>query len=85
MDITTREQYHVIEAIAQWSTIKSENVNHLIATYKNYVRNEYVCSSCPSKLWQALQAIKELYQRIKKTWEERNAEEDVKGYVAGSE
>lgn len=61
-----------------------ENVNHLIAAYRNYVRKEYVCSLCPSKLWNALQAIKEFYQRIKKTWEEKNAEEDVRAYVTST-
>lgn len=79
-EVATREQFEIIAKVASWSTIHSPDIPHLIHTYRTYVRNVHVCSSCSSALWNALKEVKALHASIRAHWENKNASEDVDRY-----
>lgn len=80
IQLTSLEQWREIEPLSKINTVDRNNRHLILNVYRSYVRNRYVCPTCPSAVWQALTDVKAFIEQHRGRMEEMQAERDVNKY-----
>lgn len=80
IQLTSLEQWNELEPLSKINTVDRNNRNRILNAYRSYVRNRYVCPTCPSAVWQALTDVKAFIEQHRGRMEEMQAERDINQY-----
>ena len=80
IQLTTLQQWNELEPVSSINTVTRDNRNKILNLYRLYVRNRYVCPTCPSAVWSALTELKSFIEQNRSRMEAMQAEQDVNQY-----
>ena len=78
--IESLDEWHQLAAIAAIDMVDRNNTNTIIAAYRTYVHNRYICPTCPSAVWSALTFVRDFVERHRSEWEQKQRQQDVIDY-----